>query len=448
MKKHFLKTFWVFLFGLLTACGSASPSLSPTETSAATQTLPATRLPKPTNTLLPPTPTEVPIPPELARLQIAYSMLDDGHLYLWESGNPTLQLTDNRSRDRIPRFTEDGERIVFLRGAVPHNLYVINLDGSQEMLLISASKLSDLHLSYDAFADVMSYTFIPGTHQILFNTRHLDERDIYSNDINYSYSTDNHDLLIVDIDTGEIRQILPPGQCEHFYVAPTGDKIAIRLNGQINLVDLEGQTIRRNLFAFTPTKPYPLYPAVHWTEDGSTLIVTVPDGTDYDFDGPVTRTTWRIAADGSSKTKLPFDPPLLSIDYKVSPDGNWVLYLYYYYPGKTDENIPNGLYLGNLHDGSSQLLSEAWGSAFWNAASTHFLSGDNMLFLGTVDGQSILIFDHSRLLQWVDDQHFLFYTFSDDKLLSLGSIDGTAIPVPFTSYNQMRGINAQFTTPP
>jgi len=73
----------------------------------------------------------------------------------------------------------------------------------------------------------------------------------------------------------------------------------------------------------------------------------------------------------------------LDADYEVSPDGNWLLYNYFYYPGKTDESITSGLYPGYLRDGSSQLYVAGTNFPVWNPDSKLFVYDG--LFLGSID---------------------------------------------------------------
>jgi hypothetical protein len=56
----------------------------------------------------------------------------DGNLYFQDGSNPPRQLT-NRGEDWVCFFSEDGEKIFFLRGANPRfDLYSMNVDGSSE----------------------------------------------------------------------------------------------------------------------------------------------------------------------------------------------------------------------------------------------------------------------------------------------------------------------------
>ena len=126
------------------------------------------------------------------------------------------------------------------------------------------------------------------------------------------------------------------------------------------------------------------------------------------------------------KTEINLDPPLLDADFEVSPDGIWILYNYFYYPGKTEESITSGLYLGNLHDGNSQLYAQGTNFPIWNPDSKHFAYDGP--FLGDV-GDLPLSMGNGRFLDWVDASHYLFYG-SETESLMLAEIDGDVVDIP------------------
>lgn len=356
----------------------------------------------------------------------------EGNLYLQDGYNPPVQLTDDERLDKNPVFADDGEKIVFLRGMIPHDLYSINPDGSQEQLLVSGSELSKLGLGYDELlSEILFYKFIPGTHQLIFSTHQLDESDLNLSFRENLWGIFNADLLLVDADTAEIRSVLAPGKGGGFVAAPTGNMIAVSRQEQIDLLDLTGQIIHRNLISFTPTQPVPLGPHIFWNKDATELLVTLPIDAEYAFDGPESRVVWRIPIDGSAKTLTSLEPPVLASDYSISPDGNWILYNYYFYPGKTDDSVISGLYLGNLLEGGIQLVAKGSVQSLWSPDSNHFIYGTHVeWFLGTTDGQSDQIAIRGISLGWLNSDYFLFFDKYDAEIVTIGGIDGTVIDIP------------------
>jgi Tol biopolymer transport system component len=413
----------IILIMFLVACGTF-PS-KPTSTSAPTVTLAATPVPSLTQIVstptvspatLTPTPTSlIPISSAPDGLRMAYII--DGNLYLQDGNNSPIQLTD-RGEDRQPTFSDDGKKIVFLRGFIPHDLYSINSDGSQEQVAISGNILSALGAGYSELSEFRTFAFVPGTHLVIFDTRELDELDVRMQDWNRTSSKNKDDLLIVDTDTGEIKSLLAPGQGGNFFISPDGDMIAVQARRKIDVVSIDGQMIRPNLVSYVPTQPYELLPDIFWVEDSTELIVTLPVGPEYNMDGPETRSVWRYSIDGKTKVQVSLNPPPIDSDYSVSPDGNWILYSYYHYPGKTDESVTPGLYLGNLREGSAELYSQDVVIPTWSPDSSHFVYDG--LFLGAIDSPPKSIGEGS-FLGWSDANHYLYFT---DGMIAMEEIGG------------------------
>jgi len=159
-----------------------------------------------------------------------------------------------------------------------------------------------------------------------------------------------------------------------------------------------------------------------WSADGTELLVTLPVREIYDMSGPETLSVWRYAIDGGGSIKVALDPPLLDGDYSISPDGNWILYNYFYYPGKTEETITSGLYLGNLRKGGSQLYEPGTLLPTWSPDSKHFIY--NGLFLGVVDGPPVYI-GAGSFLGWADASHYLYF----NKTIVMAKVGGEIINI-------------------
>jgi hypothetical protein len=143
--------------------------------------------------------------------------------------------------------------------------------------------------------------------------------------------------------------------------------------------------------------------------------------------GPEAYSIWRYAVNGSVKVQLSFFPPSLE-DCCASPDGKWFLYEYYYYPGKTSDEIFSGLYLGNMDDSRTQLYDRD-SSPEWSPDSIHFIYDEEQeLYLGAVNARPEFI-DNGRLLGWLDDNRYLYRQF-DENMIMLGELGKTPIPVP------------------
>jgi hypothetical protein len=274
--------------------------------------------------------------------------------------------------------------------------------------------LESLGLGYDKFTEIISLAYVPGTHKVLFNTRQLSQEDVDQKDINRPGSKENRDLLSVDIDTGEIKSLLSRGKGGIFYISPDGSMVAVQSQGHIDIISIDGQMIHSSLITYTSTHPYILAPNISWTTDSTELIVSLPASEVFDMSGPEAYSIWRYAVDGSTKTQLTFDPPPLD-NCCASPDGNWFLYSYYYYPGKTSETILSGLYLGNLQNGGTQFYHPNYLYYHWSPDSVHFVYGTKELLLGGINERPTFI-DEGQFLGWLDEGRFLYYGFQNGML--------------------------------
>jgi hypothetical protein len=144
------------------------------------------------------------------------------------------------------------------------------------------------------------------------------------------------------------------------------------------------------------------------------------------MDGPETRSVWRYTLDGSVPVQISLDPPPIGSDYSISPDGNWILYDYYQYPGKTDETVTPGLYLGNLHNGDAQLYSQDVIVPVWSSDSKHFIYVGQELFLGMIGAPPAPV-GEGRFLGWGDANHFLYFV---NAMMVIGDVGGSTSSFP------------------
>lgn len=402
-----------------TAVLMASTMLAQTMTAIPTPSAPLTEIPLPL--------TQTPLSfAELKGLRMAYII--GGNLYFQEGNNTATQLTYSGDVSD-PKFSADGEKIIFYRGLVPHDLFSINTDGTQESALVTGSLLKAFDSGYDGFTEISSLAFVPGVHQVLFTTLQLSQGDIDRKDFNRLGSEANLDLLSVNIDNAEIKRLLPNGKGGNFSISPNGNMVAIQASGHIDVIDIDGRMISRDFVTYTPTHPYVLNPHVSWTSDSSELIVALPVRDIYDMSGPETYSIWRYAIDSHNRTQLTFEPHPLD-NCCASPDGNWFLYPYYYYPGKTNDQIPSGLYLGNMQNDSMELYDSNYLAYYWSSDNEHFIYGETTLFLGSVNERPSLI-DNGRFLGWLNAKSFLYYSF-EDSMPFVGEVGRDSIPVQTT----------------
>ena len=408
-------TIIALLIFMLAACGPVPTEqpVSPTGTSVPTNT----PIP-PTTTILPtgtpsPTPTPLPLTP-LDGLRISYIV--DGNLYLQDSGEQPVQLTDG-GEDHTPIFSDDGEKIVFFRGNLPREMYSINADGNQEQLLVTSSLLTSLGVGYSEFTEPRTFTFVPGTHQLLFSTHELDPLYIQTgNIVDWYGSKPSQDLLIIDTDSTEIEELRAPGQGGPFLVSPDGKMVAIQAREHIDVIRLNGEVIRQNLAAYPAAWLYLWESELHWSQDSNELsiVLPIPTAGALDYTGPEPRTVLQNSLDGNPGVEVRFSPPPMGDFFSISPDGNWVVYNFTDAARKTNEVAVPGIYIGNLRDGDSKLIDsekiiDLPYSFVWNPGSTHFIfsDGQDHLFLGDINGE-ITQPATGLFLGWIDDNRYVF----------------------------------------
>jgi hypothetical protein len=409
-------TIIALLIFVLAACGlvPTEQPIIPTATNAPTFTaIPQIPTASPTETpSLTPMPTPLPLSP-LEGLRMAY--IADGNLYVQDSGEQPVQLTDS-GKDHTPIFSDDGKKIVFLRGDLPYEMYSINVDGSQEQALVSSSKLIALGLGYDAFTEPQTLAFMPGTHQLLFNTHQLNPLYIETKSLEYQSAKPNEDILFLDTDSTEIKELLDPGQGGLFHISPNGKLVAIQTRDHVKVIEQDGTVFYPNLTTYPTSWLYLSDLDIYWTQDSNKLNVVLPiaTGSALDNSGPEPRTIWQFPMNNKSAIGTSFSPPPMSYYFSISPDGNWVVYNFTDAAKKTNEVAASGIYIGNLRDGDSKLINsekinDLPYSFVWNPGSTFFIfwDGQDHLFLSDINGE-ITQNAAGLFLGWIDDSRYVF----------------------------------------
>lgn len=402
------RTLILLLAIFLTAC---SPAMTPTATSSPmSASVIKTSHPALTLTV---TPTLVPLPAVLPKFPLdGYVMLfiKDSDLYFKDGQNTHLKLTHiggKHTGQYTAILSDDQEKVVFFREGNYKDVYSINTDASLEQLIVKDRPLAEYTGVYSQF--------IPNTHILLFNTYECEKQG--------ETTPCATGLSSVDTDTAEIKELVKPDKAglyttlSNFSASPNGKMIAVEYPGYIDILDINGKAIHRNVIPYTPSIPtyggFSLLPSIYWLPDSSGLIVIVPDGVAFvaGFDVPA-YSVWRYEMDTAAATRISLTPSLVNLPvvtcggYQVSPDGKWILY----YGSEDYTRDPLGgtysLYIGDLHNGQVQRYDKlyCWGGGGWGPDSRHFSYGDR---LGVVGKPSIAIM-FSQLNVWVDGFHFVF----------------------------------------
>src|SRR5690606_12320630 len=106
-------------------------------------------------------------------------------------------------------------------------------DGAQTEVLGADDLLA---LRDEEFRDAVTLynpAFVPGTHTVLFNTELL-------SDAEGIYVEIPLDLWSLDLDSGELTEILPYGEAGQFEIAPDGQSVVLLGNGFIRQITFDG----------------------------------------------------------------------------------------------------------------------------------------------------------------------------------------------------------------
>jgi hypothetical protein len=411
-----------------------STALSPTSTlrvqtllASPTSTLSATE----TSLALTPTPTRLPFM-ALDGLRTVYTT-SDGNLYIYDGGKSAIQLTQGVKESteyRPSLISDDGQKIIFYRAGESSldSVYTINADGTGEQMLVNPASLSVFSKEYDEFATLFSLAFVPGTHLLLFNTYQLSNFDPETS--GWQPIVGN-DLFVVNTDTSEITQLKVPSQGGNFLAAPNGKWVAVQTLDHIDVIDVQGQMIHRNLVTYTKSEAHVVVP-MSWTSDSQELIILPSEIPLFVGGVPIVRNIWRYPLDGSSGIEIKLTPSPVYNSYAVSPDGNWIVYSYD--SGGLDPNTTSGVYLGDLHDGTSHLIyvpppNENTGFVdvpnyynAWSPDSKNFVFHDFLIFMGNINGEIVSLGWGEGILGWIDDKHYVLGTGA------VGDVDNIIVP--------------------
>lgn len=401
---------------LLAACAPATPSATPTPTidvTAAYKDTLATAVMRITQTAAPSaTPTLKPGELAFFSMQGYQAIFADGDSLYLQNGEDVpvlLSKAEGNGLFRERMLSSDREKIAFLHGKTPKStsanadVFTVNAHGTAEQLLIPPQWLTTLIKGTGRGAALPA--FIPGTHQMIFETSLCQ-----SPDKDAPCSTG---VFLADPDTAQVTPVLSPGTAQPpslwdpFAVSPDGKLIATGSAGHVDIFDTEGVLVRGGAFVYTPSTSTTLFPALFWLPDSSALIASLPTNSfhisanDQDV---ASYAIWRYTISDSHADLIPLDPSPMNLlgeadRFRISPDGNWLLY---------GGNGPyaSDLYLANLRDGHVQRIGDNPQPGFsWSPDSKRFF-GDN--FTGILGERVAQVNKNAiAIVRWIDATHFI-----------------------------------------
>jgi hypothetical protein len=337
-------------------------------------------------------------PPELPKFSLdGYIMVfvRDADLYFQDGNNSPVKLA-HVGGNFYYDLSSDGQKVVYSRN--DGNIYSINIDGSQEQIIITKAWQDALKAGTSIQIDY----FDPVQNRVVFRTFLCDLKQYREPCIS--------SLFLIDTGTGNIRKVLDLGLSHrmignnrNFEVSPNGKMMAVGTMEHIQILDMNGNILRKDFLKYMPSTSAVLFPSFFWLPDSSGLIVALPDtfyeSTAY-FNFPAS-TIWRYEIDDDLAVEIPLDPPPMDDTFDVSPDGNWIAY------GALGHD--QTVYLGSLVDGHIQVFGNAQQAHFsWAPNSEYFIVNSAGSYLGFVNNPPDLV-GTCKLLDWIDANNYTCY---------------------------------------
>ncbi len=253
----------------------------------------------------------------VAALVVAYVQMGD--LWLWREGQEAQRLA-GKDVSRV-MLAPGGARAAFTRQAeAGETLWVVDTDGQ------NAQQVGDFYINQFAWLDGDT---------LYFNTQRG------TKDAAVAGAPEADDLWRADLRTGEVVQVLAPGEGGRFSIAPGGERLALVTPGTygdpdapaaLDVVDPAGENRVEALRfpAVSTASQYAFYAVPHWLPDGSALraAVPLPDAV-YAAEGAPPVALWEITAAGEAQQIGEVEADYFSVVFNEafwSPDGAYIAY--------------------------------------------------------------------------------------------------------------------------
>jgi dipeptidyl aminopeptidase/acylaminoacyl peptidase len=409
------------------------PGETPPEETAAPAP-PPTATPTPASTDEAPSPEPAEDAPSVADVWVVYP--SEGQLWLVEGMGEPVALTEG-ALDSAPEFSPDGEWIFFWREMVdgevefpPAELWVVRADGSDARRLVTPEDLPG-EMAVPAGSDTeellarvpLQVTWVPGREALAFNTHIAGSYGLATKD----------DLWIVDLETGEITQLLAEGEGGTFAFSPDGEMLVVSDPTSVSMMTADG-TDRRTLVTFdfvNTASEYAYYPVPVWAPDSSHALVGISSPEPFGPDP--SGTLWRLPRTGEAVRlgTIPGEVLFATMDDTLwSPDRSRIAYT-----TRRGETLPTRELVIAAADGSDPLVYVTGDVQFlnWAPDSRHFTFWQNRpteVYLGQRGEESGRLVPEEEAprvdaVRWVDGRRFVYLVGGEgENLLRLGTFEG------------------------
>jgi hypothetical protein len=236
------------------------------------------------------TETSEPSGPDM--LTIAF--INGGNVWFVQEDGEPQQLTTYGDVVEVALST-DGQLAAFVRqhpGTYAEELWVVNTSSGIELTLLTQTDLDGLVPLNGALHNVIyQFKFVPGTHNLLMNTRKTFEGPGL---------VLNNELWSIDAESGARSLLLAPGLGGDFYISPSGNKLALTQATSIAFANIDGTGRSPDHLTFPSVitySEYAYYPIPIWSGDGSAIVVVIPPEDPFLSD---TAQVWRVPLSGAA----------------------------------------------------------------------------------------------------------------------------------------------------
>lgn len=388
--------------------------------------------------------TLAPSPPLEGQVRIVYTR--DGSLWIVDGEADPRPLTAGATDDR-PRFSPDGHWVLFERQTAPGpagiprtELRLIASDGSEERLLLRPDDLpGEVGVPFDGETEVLldrvpfQIAWLSGGQQLAFNTTIEGGYGLMTRD----------DLWLLDIEGGNLTQLLPDGQGGIFAFSPDGSRLIVTTSTEVVMMNADGSG-RRTLLSFeavNTASEYAYYPMPVWAPDGSYALIAISSPEPFWPPEEASGTLYRLSLNGEV---IPLATLRGQFLFNTMTDGLWSpdrALIAYTVPIASDSPDQVELIVA-AGDGSNPRSYAAGALQFigWAPNSTRFAyqdSSTSTIFVGTPDAppQELIAPDtDERIVQarWAGEENLIYLVArGEDFELWLVSLSGESRRIDF-----------------
>ncbi len=372
------------------------------DTPAPGKTLPVGGVEETPTVDLGPTPTQTLMPTAaLPHLRVAF--ISGGSPWLVAPPAPAYALSASTGVDSVD-ISNDGQMVAYVRHDSfdhPGELRVVNFDGSGDRSLLTSAQVGGLEpLGGALFIDLYQVKWIPGTHNLLVNTKAAFEGPGLPR---------LDDLFMVNAETGVLTTLFTAGNAGEVWPSPNGAKMVISRGAYLSLANIDGSGLIPNVVTFTPIitySEYSYYPDPVWAADSSRFgviiasedpLAAVTSGSIWLVDGSTGAASLASTLNGNFFfPKGVLSPTLDHVGYVVATADPAVKQAYV--------SLLNGASALHLADGNTGVDTFSPDGQYFS----YYVGSGTADWIGSLGGGTFLVAGGAMRLKWYNNTGFVY----------------------------------------